>query len=144
MTAMQQYLDFALHHWELCLAFILILGLLIGLELRLRLSGLAQVTPQEATLLINREDAVILDIRDQASFEKGHILNAVNIPAHDIEQRIKQLDKYRDKPIIIVHNTSQPPGKTGVILQNNGFLIVKNLTGGINAWQNANLPLVKK
>ncbi len=140
---MQPYLNFALQHWELCLAFVVILGLLLGLELRVKLSGLAQLSPNDAVLLINREEAVILDIRDTAQFAKGHILGAINLPAAELEQKIRQLDKYSDKTIIIVHSTSQPPGKTGVTLQNNGFLNVKNLRGGISAWVNANLPLVK-
>lgn len=141
---MQPYIEFASRHWELCLAFILILTLLIGLELRVKLSGLAQLSPNDAILLTNRDQAIILDIRDNAQFAKGHILGAVNIPGHELEQKIDQLEKAKDKTIIIVHSAGQPPGKTGVILQNNGFLNVKNLTGGINAWLNANLPLVKE
>lgn len=140
---MQPYLEFALRHWELCLAFIVVLVLLLGLELRVKLSGLAQLTPNEAILLINRDEAIVVDIRDSAQFAKGHILGAINIPSSELATKTNQLEKYRDKTIILVHSTTQPPGKAGVTLQENGFLNVKNLTGGINAWLDANLPLVK-
>ncbi len=140
---MQPYLAFALEHWELSLAFIIVLLLLLGLELRGKLSGLGQLHPHDTVLLMNRDEAIILDIRDHAQFAKGHILNAVNIPAAELEQKIKQLEKHKDKTIIIVHSTNQPPGKPGVILRNHGFVNVKNLTGGMGAWVNANLPLVK-
>ena len=140
---MQPYIEFAIKHWELCLAFVVVLGLFSGLELRAKLSGLAQLTPNAAVALTNRDEAIILDIRDHEQFAKGHILGSINIPAHDLEQKLNQLDKYRDKTIIIVHSPGQAPGKTGVVLQSNGFLNVKNLTGGINAWVDANLPLVK-
>jgi rhodanese-related sulfurtransferase len=140
---MQQYITFIQNHWELCLAFVVILVLYLALELRAKLSGLAQVSPQQATLLMNHEDAVILDIRDAGQFSAGHILGAINIPAAEIEKNIEQLTKYQSKPIIIVHSPTQPPHKTGVILQENGFVNVSNLSGGIAAWQTAGLPLVK-
>ncbi len=140
---MQTYLDFITQHWELCLAFVVILALLLALELRAKLSGLAQVSPQQATLLMNHEDAVILDIRDNKQFSAGHIIGAINIPAAELEQNLQQLEKHKAKPIIIVHSPSQPPHKTGVLLQTNSFANVSNLSGGISAWQSAGLPLVK-
>lgn len=139
---MQQYVTFILGHWELCLAFIAILVFWLGLELRAKLSGLAQVSPQEATFQINHQDAVILDIRDANHFTDGHILGAINIPAHEVEHRVPELEKYKEKPIILVHSPSQPPHKAGTVLESYGFKI-SNLSGGINAWQNAGLPLVK-
>lgn len=140
---MQTYLLFIQSHWELCLAFVVILTLLLALELRAKLSGLAQVSPQQATLQMNHKDAVILDIRDATHFANGHILGAINIPANILESKLSQLEKYKSNPIIIVHSPGQTPHKTGVILTNNGFSDVSNLTGGIAAWQQAALPLVK-
>lgn len=140
---MQPYLSFALAHWELCLAFVIVLILLISLELRNKLSGLPQIAPSEAVLLINRDQAIVVDIRDNAQFSKGHVLGAINIPANDLEQKIKQLGAHKNKTIILINSPGQPLGKIGAVLQNNGFSSIRNLSGGINAWLDANLPLVK-
>lgn len=141
---MQQIIDFSFHHWELILAFFVILFLLIGLELKNRITGFPQLSPQDAIFLINRNDAVIVDIREQTSFTNGHISGSLNIPLSELNEKQKQLEKYKDRPIIIVYATGQAFTKALQQLQNNGFLKLNSLDSGISSWQNAGLPLTKE
>lgn len=139
---MQQFLTFSLHHWELWLAFFVLLVLLILLELRNKFSGLQSVSPREATFLINREDAVVVDLRDNNAFATGHILDAINIPAPELPNKLPQLENQKAKPLILVGSNGPALNKLGTLLLSNGFK-VNHLNGGIAAWQSAGLPLVK-
>lgn len=141
---MQQFIEFSLHHWELWLAFLIVLILLIFFELHGRLTGLPQLSHHHATLLINRQDAIILDIRDANSFAQGHIAGAINIPYDELSVKINKLANHKERPILIIPNTAQPQTKqAGVLLKKNGYHKIHTLRGGIATWQNAGLPLVK-
>lgn len=140
---MQQLIEFSLRHWELALAFIAILGLLLGLELRDKLVGIRALSPQEITLLINRESAVVLDIRSRELFNKGHIAGSINTPFDELSAKIGQLAKHKSKSLILVHAAGQPLAKCKSLLKNSGFAQITYLKGGISTWQSAGLPLVK-
>lgn len=140
---MQQLIEFGLHHWELLLAFIVVLALLIGLELRNRFTGFPQLSAHEVTRLINREDAQVVDIRDDASFARGHIIGSINIPMAEVETKLAKTKKDKAKPLIIVFSVGQTPAKIATLLQNQGFEDISILKGGIASWQSAGLPLVK-
>ncbi|MGA9629655.1 MAG: rhodanese-like domain-containing protein, partial [Candidatus Rickettsiella isopodorum] len=98
---MQQFIEFSLRHWELWLAFFIILILLLTFELHAKLTGTLPLTVQEAIFKINREDAIFLDIRDVLSFKKGHIAESINIPVSELKTKLNELDSYRERPIII-------------------------------------------
>lgn len=140
---MHEFITFALRHWELVLALFVILGVLLTFELHSKLTGTPSLSPHEATLLINREDAIVLDIRDANSFAKGHITRAMNIAYADLNAKLKQLDKHKEKPIILCFVTGQHHHKVGRILKENGFTKLYHLKGGITSWQDAGLPLTK-
>ncbi|MES2999012.1 MAG: rhodanese-like domain-containing protein [Pseudomonadota bacterium] len=144
LTDMQQLIDFSLRHWELWLAFFVILGLLLTFELHLKLTAAPALSAQQAIFLINREDAVLLDVRDTNSFAKGHIAASINIPFSELMNKIKQLDGYRQRPVIINFSQGQAHHRIARLLKNAGFSRLYHLKGGIVAWQNAALPLVKK
>lgn len=137
---MQQFIDFGFRHWELVLAFLATLLLLIGIEARNRFMGFPQLSPHEVTRLINREDALVLDTRDSSSFEKGHIINSLNLS--DVEAGAGKLKKYKTKPIVIISG-GPVPTKTADLLLKQGFEDISILKGGISSWQSAGLPLVK-
>lgn len=140
---MQQFIEFGLRHWELIAAFVVVFILVIIFEIYGQMAGLKQLSTHAATLLINKQDAVVVDIRDKESFAQGHIAQAINIPLTDLEAKQKQLDKYKNKPIILVCTMGQSTTKAAAFLNKNGFTQVQALKGGINAWQSANLPLTK-
>jgi rhodanese-related sulfurtransferase len=102
-----------------------------------------EVGPMEAVQLINRRDAVVLDVRDAAEYKSGHITNARHIPEGEIDSRMKELEKVKSKPIIV----SCARGNRSVTVANRlralGFAEVVPLRGGLAAWQQANMPLEK-
>jgi rhodanese-related sulfurtransferase len=105
--------------------------------------GGARVNTLEATLLINQKDALVLDVREPGEFAQGHIINARSIPAGEIEQRIKEIARFKEKPVIVTCATGANAGGAAGILRKHGFTNVVNLTGGIAAWKQAGLPTEK-
>jgi len=105
--------------------------------------GAAQVAPTEVTRLINHENAEVLDLRSAEEFEKGHIINSVNLAAATLEEKQKELEKYKDKTVILCCNQGQESIRIARILKMKGLEKLFCLKGGIAAWRNANLPLTK-
>jgi rhodanese-related sulfurtransferase len=102
-----------------------------------------EVSAFDAVQLINRRDAVVLDVRASGEYASGHIANARHIQEAQLADRVKELDKFRSRPIIVSCATgSRAPGVTGA-LRKKGFAEVFALRGGISAWQQASLPLEK-
>lgn len=97
----------------------------------------------EAVQLINRRDALVLDIRDTGDYAAGHITNARHIPEAQLPDRMKELDKHKSRPVIVSCRTgSRAPAVSGM-LRKRGFSEAFALRGGIAAWQQASLPLEK-
>ncbi|OGT72056.1 MAG: hypothetical protein A3I78_08890 [Gammaproteobacteria bacterium RIFCSPLOWO2_02_FULL_56_15] len=115
-------------------------ALLIWNVMKDSFSGIPQVSPAEMTRLINHEDALVLDVRSTGEFSNGHVLNAINIPAADLEVRGKELVKYHDSTVVVC-NSGVTSAKTIQVLKAAGLDKVYNLKGGLYAWQNAGLPL---
>jgi len=141
---MERLPEFLSNHSSLTLAFVVILGLLVWTLWQTTGRGLKKLSPMDATRLINREDAVVLDVRSDGEFTQGHIVNAVNIPQKVVQEQLSKLDKYRSRPIITACRNGQSASGVGNTLRKNGFEQVYNLAGGLIAWEGANLPLVKK
>ncbi|MBL4867944.1 MAG: rhodanese-like domain-containing protein [Pseudomonadales bacterium] len=138
---MEKILEFVLNHWELAL---LLGGLITALVVTESRRGGVGVSSTQLTTLINREDAVVLDVRDAKDFRLGHITGAVNIPFASIETRLGELSHHKDKPIVIVCKMGQHSSTVGKTLRGDGFGDVRRLTGGIGSWLADGLPLVKK
>lgn len=141
---MEQFITFIINHWALWLALIVVVGLIAASEFQGTLRGVASVSPQETTNLMNHQEAIVVDIRDNAGFSKGHILNAVNIPAAELEKNLSKLENHKNKPIILVDSMGQHAVSSALRLKKQGFNSVSVLKGGMTAWQNAGIPLVKK
>nr|MBL8457611.1 rhodanese-like domain-containing protein [Zoogloeaceae bacterium] len=103
-----------------------------------------QLSPVEATLLMNREDAVVVDVRDQGEFEQGHIPNARNIALKDLPHRITELEKLKNKPLILCCATGARSSSALGTLRKAGFDKLFNLRGGIFEWEKAGQPLGRK
>lgn len=141
---MERLPEFISNHSSLVLAFVVILCSLLWTLWQSLGRGSKKLSPMDATQLINREDAVVLDVRSDGEFNQGHIVNAVNIPQKSVQEQLSKLDKYRSRPIITACRTGQVALGVGSTLKKNGFEQVYNLAGGLIAWEGANLPLVKK
>jgi rhodanese-related sulfurtransferase len=85
---------------------------------------------------------VLLDVRTPREFESGHIANALLIPVHELEQRIGELEKYRDKSIIAYCRSGNRSGTAAQVLGKHGFNAF-NMEGGIIKWRSEHLPLVE-
>lgn len=103
-----------------------------------------QISPVEATLLINREDAVVLDVREQAEYSKGHIPNARSMPLAEIERRGTELDKLRARPVIVCCATGARSGAALEALRKAGVEKLFNLRGGLLEWEKAGQPVTRK
>lgn len=103
-----------------------------------------EIDAQRAVRLINYEDALVLDVRDDSEYASGHLPNAKHIPVESIKDRWNELEKFKDKPVVIIFTPGLRAGQAGTLLRKNGFARVFNLSGGIETWQRENLPVVKK
>jgi rhodanese-related sulfurtransferase len=108
-----------------------------------RTTGGPWVNPTQATHLINREDALVLDVRDPGEYGAGHILGAKNIPLIRLGEGGGDLAKRKEKPVIVYCDSGDRSGKAAAALRKQGFTRVVNLAGGIGAWQQAGLPVEK-
>jgi len=106
-----------------------------------RTAGGPWVNPAQATHLINREDALVLDVRDPGEYGAGHILGARNVPVARIGEG--DVAKRKDRPLIVYCDGSDRSGKAVSALKKAGFSRVVNLSGGLQAWQQAGLPVEK-
>lgn len=137
---MTRFFEFLANHWILAGLWILLLGALIAY---LKAKSGKSVSPQQATLLVNRENGVILDIRERKDFERGHIVDAINIPLAKLNERVVELDKKKDLPVVVVCQMGQHSGEALKILQAQGFARVSRMSGGMTEWIGQSLPLVK-
>jgi rhodanese-related sulfurtransferase len=106
-----------------------------------RSAGGPWVNTAEATHLINREDALVLDVRDPGEFGAGHILGAKNVPLSRLGDA--EVAKRKDRPVIVYCDGGERSSKAVAALKKQGFARVVNLTGGLKAWQQAGLPVEK-
>jgi len=124
---------------------LLLVGILLAQNLIADVGGSkGNVDPSGATDLINREEAVVVDVRPMADFASGHILNAINIPMNSFANQAGSLEKYKDRPIVIACRSGNQSSMACKQLRGKGFERVYNLRGGILAWQGANLPISRK
>ena len=137
-----QLFEFVQNHPLLVGAFLLVL--VAWLIYETRSASTNAVTSTQATQLINREDAVVLDIRETKDFKAGHIAGARNIPQSNIESRMSELNKVKNQPIIVVCKQGQSSGVVQAKLAKAGFERVLKLKGGMAQWQADSLPVVKK
>lgn len=108
-----------------------------------RSAGGPWVDTLHATQMINREDALVLDVREPGEYSRGHILGAKNLPLRDLARRAAELDKHKARPLILCCETGSRSSGAISILKQRGFEKVYNLAGGFGAWQQAGLPVEK-
>ncbi len=129
---------------------ILLIGLALGSGIMLLLpsfkkgaAGVPSLTTAEAINLINRDHAMVIDVRNDAEFASGHIVDARNIPLDKLAERLNELAKFKDKPVLVNCQRGMRSAKACDILRKAEFTKVNNLAGGIDAWLAAKLPVIK-
>jgi rhodanese-related sulfurtransferase len=136
-----QLIEFITNHPMLVLALVIILFMLVGGEIRQRLSGVTEIGPVEATRMLSHDNAVMIDMREDKEYREGHIINAIHAPASKKDSYTGKLEKYRDRPLIVYCRSGQRSTAVCGKLRKQGFESVYNLKGGVLAWQKAELPL---
>ncbi|MCE2424607.1 MAG: rhodanese-like domain-containing protein [Pseudomonadales bacterium] len=137
---MEQLFEFIANHPILVGAFLLTFALFVRNEV---VRGGRAVSPQELVNLVNRDGAVVIDVRDAKEFAVGHIVDAVNVPHTALGTRVGELEKYKTKPVVVACKMGQHAGPAGTVLRKAGFENVARLKGGVTGWINDNLPVVK-
>lgn len=138
---MAQFFEFIGNHLYLSLMWVVTLGVIIMYHQR---TASSSVGPQQAVMLINRKEAIVVDVREKKEFESGHIVDSINIPMTKLKQRITEVWKYKDKPMVVVCKLGQHSGQAAKILQEAGHADVVRLAGGLTEWKAQSLPLVQK
>ena len=133
-------MEFLVKNWPLVAIAALSGGMLLWPLLRKGAGG-PWVNTLQATQLMNRDDAVVVDLRPAADYAKGHILGARSLPLAELDKRTGELDKYKAKPVILHCADGNRAGDGVALLRKAGFANVVNLTGGYGAWLQAGLPL---
>lgn len=131
-----------LKHNALLVSLVLVSGGMLLWPLIFR-SGAKSISANEATVLINREDAIVVDVRTAAEFSAGHIPGSINVPADKVAERLGDLEPHRAKPVIVTCQTGIRAGGACSKLKQGGFERLYELSGGLGAWQTAGLPVKK-
>lgn len=127
----------------LSLAFVGLTVAIIANEIAGLLSGIKRIGPSQLTALVNRDNALVIDLRAAADFAKGHIAGAKNVQMSQFDPENKALAPAKALPVVLVCNVGQTAGVAAKRLRKAGFANVAVLEGGIRAWLAADLPVVK-
>tara|TARA_B100001939_G_scaffold261167_1_gene228237 strand:+ start:912 stop:1334 length:423 start_codon:yes stop_codon:yes gene_type:complete len=125
--------------WVLVVGLMMVLTLLVLHETR---KAGPSLSISEAVQLVNSEGGVFLDIRDAADFARGHITDALHIPAASLAGRSAELEKFREKPVVVVCKMGQSSGPATKTLRSQGFSRAQKLAGGMMEWDAQKLPVV--
>ena len=139
---MQRLFEFIGNHYYLATGALVAAALVAFYEIRERLQAFAALSSTQAVRLMN-QGALVLDVRAKDSYDAGHIRDARNVPAADLESQAESLKKWRDKSVITYCDSGTSGASGARTLMKLGFVKVFNLHGGLNAWVKDNLPLTK-
>lgn len=139
----EQFSEFIGNHPILVLAFVGIGVALVANEMSRFTRGYKGISPAELTRLINREDALVIDVSAHNDFDKGHIVGSKHVALSQFDPGHKLLAKAKEQPVVLVCRNGVTAGNLAKQLVKAGFTRVHLLEGGIGAWQQAELPLAK-
>jgi rhodanese-related sulfurtransferase len=137
---MQRLLEYIGHHPYLAGGAFLAAAAVIFYEVRARVQNFAALSAMQAVRLMN-QGALLIDLRSKEAFDAGHIGDARNVPASELEAQAESLKKWREKTIITYCDSGVSSAGAARTLNRLGFTKVFNLEGGLNAWVKDNLPL---
>ncbi len=138
-------MEFAQSNSLLVMGFVAVLGMIAWVEFTRLTRKYKQLNVNQAVLLLNNDDAVVVDVRENKEMmDAGKIQGAKHIPLTDFQKRLPELDKSKNKPILVYCRSGSRSGHVCHTLTKNGFENVNNLTGGIAAWESANMPVTRK
>lgn len=138
---MEQLSEFASNNMVLVALLMISFFVLVFSELRRKAAGMVAVDATAAVALINN-DGVVVDLRNKETFDRGHIVNAKNIPYDELEAGKAKIEKFKNKPVVAVCDAGSTSTRAVAALRESGFVSAYTLKGGMNAWTEAGLPIV--
>ena len=141
---MSQIIEFVGNHTLLFVAFLVTLGMLAYTEYMRFTSANTALSPYDATQKMNAGNSVFLDVRDESEFKGGHLLNSRSMPVNKLAERLHELEKFKDKELVIYCDNGMRTSRAIAKLKKSGFTNLFSLAGGLTAWEKANLPIVSK
>ncbi len=135
--------EFIGNHPYLSFGFIGVLVAMIAMEVNSLTRGYKTLTPAGLTQLINKNNALLIDVSSIQDYEKGHVPGARHVAMSQFDPENKDLAKARELPVAIYCKTGQTSGTAAKRLKKAGFSDVYTLEGGLRTWMEAQLPLVK-
>lgn len=136
-------MQFVINNWYLFAGLAVVLVLLVWPMLQQLMFGITSVGTNQALQLVNHQSGVLVDVREPAETQTGRIPNSVLLPLSGIPQRLNELEKFKQRPVVLYCRSGQRSSRAAVTLRKHGFTSVYNLAGGIQAWQAENLPIEK-
>lgn len=140
---MQEYIDFARNNFLIVAGFIAVLGFIIKTEISRLTRKYKQIGVNDAVMLLNKKDPVVLDVREDKEIQAGKIKDARHITLGQLSSRISELGNDKQRPILVYCRSGSRSGHACQMLTKAGYEDVYNLAGGILAWESANLPVAK-
>jgi len=141
---MQEYLDFFARHWMLTSAAVALFVILVATEISRKMRKFKDVSPAEAARMVGDDDKLVLDVREPDEFKSGYLRGAKLIPVGALSERLDEIEKFKNKPVLVYCRSGNRSVTASNILTKAGFEDVSNLVGGITAWQADNYPVKKK
>ena len=141
---MQEYIDFARNNFLIVAGFIGVLGFIVKSEISRLTRKYKQVGVNEAVMLLNKDNTVVIDVREDKEIKGGMIKGANHITLGQLPTRLVEFEKNKQSPVLVYCRSGSRSGYACQILTKAGFEDVSNLAGGILAWESANLPLAKR
>jgi rhodanese-related sulfurtransferase len=135
--------EFIMNNIALVALFVASGTMLLWPEIQRAIGGANEIGTLEATRLMNQGVTLVLDVRDAADYASGHVPKARHIPLRELSKRMDEIGKYKDKPVIVTCRAGTRAGAASRFLKQAGFKSVYQLKGGLNAWQQASLPVEK-
>jgi len=134
-------MKFALDNWMLIAVMAASGAMLLWPLIQNRLSPVKDVGNAEATLLVNRSDAIFLDVREPKEYTGGHLPNAIHIPLSQIDARAGELAKLTARPVVAYCDSGRRSRAAAAPLGRAGFKDIYSLRGGIFGWKKDGLPV---
>ncbi len=135
--------EFIIDNIALVALFIASGAMLFWPEIQRLASGGAQLGTLDATRLMNQGATLVLDVREGDDYASGHLPRARHIPLSQLSNRVDEIAKFKEKHVLVSCGTGNKAGAAARLLRQGGFKNVFELRGGVNAWQQASLPVEK-
>ncbi len=141
---MEEFTDFVIRNYHLFIAFAVVLGMILWTEGKRATRSFKEITPAEAVTLINTGDPLILDVREANEHSQGSIINAKHVALSALSKKAENLVKDKERPVLVFCKTGNRSSQACKVLAGNRYTRVFGMKGGITAWINDQLPVVKK